>query len=88
MTDTGPRQDSSFSASLKRIAIGTVISLAAGGLGCVIGATVGGNLAGPIEFMGRHGYEAAGLIGFWVGFLASASITPAVLSYRNRKPHE
>ncbi|RMF63628.1 MAG: hypothetical protein D6743_10455 [Calditrichaeota bacterium] len=56
--------------SMSRIFIGSIlVGLACGVIGLLIGATIGGNMAGDFRFAGNRGYEATGVLGALSGLL-------------------
>jgi hypothetical protein len=45
-----------------------------GGLGLMLGALIGGNLATSFELIGLRGYEATGIVGLGLGVVAGAYV--------------
>ena len=65
--------------SIARIVIGAIlIGFACGVVGLLVGANIGGNMAGEFHFAGNRGYEATGVLGALIG-LAIGSVGGAIL---------
>ena len=74
--------------SIPRIVIGALlIGLACSVVGLLVGATVGGNMAGDFRFAGNRGYEATGVLGVLIGFaigVIGGAIALACLPRKNK----
>jgi len=67
-----------------RILLILLCALLLGVIGFFIGAHIGGNYAQDFIFLGSKGYEAVGLIGFWVGVILTL-ITGVLLWLKKMK---